>query len=169
MLKITYDIWPKIMKENNFFRHSVKAGFVSGTPVGGPIPAYQALNKKGKSYLLKKKLKIRSSRYKSIADVAEVALKHEMGIGVPARPFMSPAFDLALISIEHDCITAVLTGQYKIVLNYLGKNMRNLIQNSIDTCRSPQNHPIIILAKGHNKPLIWDGKMRNSVTYRVSL
>lgn len=104
---------------------------------------------------------------------ADIAAQNEFGRGnIPARPFMSTAFDN-----NRQRINQVIQGQYDQILegnsttrrslNLIGLFMTDLIQVRIRDITTPPNSPVTIALKGSSKPLIDFGQMIQSVRHVV--
>ncbi len=101
-----------------------------------------------------------------------IAAKNEYGIGVPARPFLRPAFDE-----NRERINAFIAAQYTQILNnqstvkkslgLIGQVGVQLVIEKINSIYSPPNSPATIARKKSSKPLIDFGQMRQAVTFKV--
>lgn len=107
--------------------------------------------------------------------IAEVAAFNEFGTRhIPARPFVSTAFDENLSKYERQLARDVrkATGQggfmtAETVANRLGLRMQSDIQRKIVSLREPPNAPATIRKKGSSNPLIDTGRMRQSISFEV--
>ena len=125
--------------------------------------------------ILNKKLQV---GYFSNAFVVEKAYDNEFGSyekDIPERGFMRHAANFYGKNILEDSATSLGLGEFtlenaKYVVSLLGKNMKNAIQDSIDTVSSwsiyPHNSPTTIEYKGFDRPLYFTGEMRNSIEIR---
>lgn len=113
--------------------------------------------------------------------VSEIAIYNQFGtftksgsVHIPARPFMSLAFDKnkakidKLIKLEYDKLISRKTKEAGVVkksLSLIGEFMTGLIKKEITTLKTPPNKPITIAMKKSSNPLIDTGRMRASVTH----
>ena len=115
------------------------------------------------------------ARYPDGTPVTNVAAWNEFGTsnGVPERPFFRLAIAgaeddlLALLEREIDPKTLAITQQ---LADRVGLTLQAAIRLSITHLRNPPNAPRTILprpvGKGSSNPLIDEGIMRESVTFR---
>lgn len=138
------------------YNRTVKGLFDAGTPrqllVG--IQGVEAAAPEGESQLT----------------VAEVANRHEFGIGVPERSWLRAWFDERRGEIERDLsrvMRRVSEGRLTLDqgLNLLGQKYQAQIQERISNGIPPPNSDATIAAKGSSTPLIDTGQMRSSITY----
>ena len=112
-----------------------------------------------------------TSKYPNGQAVTNVAVWNEFGTGsIPERPFFRQAIAGAKRSIG-PMIRASLDGR-KMAMDRqaagrIGEFMKDRIQTSITTLRSPGNAPATIAAKGSSNPLIDEGFLRNSVAWVI--
>src|SRR5260221_1309881 len=103
----------------------------------------------------------------------QIAADNEFGTkNIPTRPFMRPAFDENISSINK-----AIAKQYKRIqdgettvekaLGLIGLYMIDLIQQKILSIHTPPNSPRTIAAKKSSKPLIDFGQMFASVTSKT--
>lgn len=105
--------------------------------------------------------------------MAQIAAENEFGTKqIPARPFMSTAFDQNKEKINK----AILAEYDKIVdgdstikksLQLIGLLMKDFIQLRIRQIRTPPNSRKTIMEKKSSKPLIDFGQMIASVSYKI--
>ena len=112
-----------------------------------------------------------SAKYPDGTPVAAVAAWNEFGTErIPERPFFRNA-----IRESKDELLQVLKGNVdprtmnvdRRTAGLLGQTMVGIIQENITKLRTPPNRPATIAAKGSSNPLIDEGIMKNSATYRV--
>jgi hypothetical protein len=98
----------------------------------------------------------------------EVARKHENGIDVPKRPFMTEARDINLDKWKRG-LTRNLTNGVPMdkALGRLGEQMIGDITRHILQGNWGDNTPATVARKGFNKPLVDTGAMNTSVEYEV--
>jgi len=136
-----------------------------------------------KSYVLvgfqegsKTKVQIKGDRTKEGGlSMPEIAASNEFGTKtIPARPFMSTAFDdnrLKIYNFIQSEYDKVLLGKQTTekALGRIGISMVGLVQKKIRQIIYPPNAPSTIKAKGSSKPLIDFGQMIQSVREKVVL
>ena len=112
-----------------------------------------------------------TAKYDDGTPVAAVALWNEFGTKrIPERPFFRQAIQGAdrdltpIIKANLDPKTLAID---RPLAGKLGTAMKGRIQKSITTLRTPPNAPSTIKAKGSSNPLIDEGFMRKSVTYKI--
>jgi hypothetical protein len=112
----------------------------------------------------------------SILTVGEVAAVHELGMGVPARPFLRGWFDKHVGRLNRETARALsdfLAG--KVTRNQalikLGYSWTEQLRESIDKNEvpGPALSPATVKQKGHDTKLLDTATLRNSVTYKVWL
>lgn len=91
---------------------------------------------------------------------------------VPARPFISTAFDENrdnLNSMKSRLWGGVIDG--KLTANraaaLLGEHHQNQVQAKITSIDAPPNSPVTVALKGSSNPLIDSGEMRAAIRYEV--
>ena len=112
-----------------------------------------------------------TARYPDGTPVTSVAAWQEFGTKtIPERPFFRIAIGkmggpaLALLKADVDPKTMVVTRATASKLGLIGQKE---IRKSITNLRTPPNSPVTILLKGSSNPLIDEGFMRQSVTWKV--
>ena len=102
--------------------------------------------------------------------VAQIAVQHEFGIGVPERPFIRPAVRAKEGEIR-ERIAAHVAGGSGVpdegLAIMVGETLKSAIQKQIEDLRDPPNAPSTIARKGSDNPLIDTGHMRASTRYRI--
>lgn len=116
----------------------------------------------------------KGERFKKAAlSMPEIAAANEFGTQtIPARPFMSTAFDENIqrinraISTEY---TRIVDGKTTVQksLGLIGLLMTRFIVKKIEAIQFPPNSPRTIAIKKSSKPLIDFGQMVQSVTQKV--
>lgn len=91
---------------------------------------------------------------------------------IPERPFFRTAMRKNKAKYRKamkDSANKLLTGEttLDVVLNKLGTQAQDDIQQSISTWTTPGNSETTIRLKGSSKPLIDSGEMRKSVTWKL--
>jgi hypothetical protein len=134
--------------------------------VGDVIPEYASQNN-DRRISRKKALEIWGRvprKYHDIGDVAGAAWDNEF-TNTPTRPFMSQSFDM------NESKYAVMSDRYFEGTVPLGKVIEDIaiagkedMKNTIMSGNFAPNTSVEKFYKGHDKPLIWDGKMYNSIT-----
>ena len=115
-----------------------------------------------------------SARYPDGEAVTNVAAKNEFGSkteGIPERPFFRNAIKGAeeeLIGIVKAHINTRTLAPTTRLAGLLGESLKDRIQRSITTLRTPPNSAATIKAKGSSNPLIETTFMHNSVDYKIS-
>ena len=111
---------------------------------------------------------------KSGEDIASYAYYNQYGTStIPARPFMSDAFDKHEDEI-HEFVASAASqvcagGDVQQALNQIGAYGKGLIQSEIVDGEFVPNAPSTIRKKGKgSRPLIDTGAMRQSVQYTIS-
>ncbi|MNF36759.1 hypothetical protein D3C85_607430 [compost metagenome] len=108
--------------------------------------------------------------------VAQVAWYNERGLGnmVPSRPFMTKTFsDVEELRFYAAGMESVLTDVLdkgrltKRKLDALGQFVVSVMQMTIADWTTPANSERWAAIKGKNDPLVFTGKMLQSVKYRV--
>lgn len=108
--------------------------------------------------------------------VAQVAWYNERGLGmaVPSRPFMEKTFytmsDVQFYARGMETIARDVLNQgksTKSLLKDLGQHVVGVMQMNIVDWTSPPNSKRWEAIKGKNDPLIFTGKMLESVKYKV--
>lgn len=111
---------------------------------------------------------------KTDGDIIDIAIWNHYGTsrGIPSRPFLLNAIRknnaeyLNALKISGKKLlmgTTVLSN----VLNKLGIKAQGDVQQEITDLKTPANHPNTIKQKGSSNPLIWSGRMRGAVTWKV--
>lgn len=114
-------------------------------------------------------------RYATGETVAEIAAKHEFGIGVPQRPFMTRAIRGASRDRIVDVVTAdarrYVQGQIPAsrVVRRAGVALVSAIKGEINSNLPPPNSPETIAAKRSSQTLIDTGVMLNAVRAAVDV
>lgn len=131
---------------------------------------------KGARYTLKAGI-FENSKYSNGAYIAEVAFWNEFGTTskngeehIPPRPFMRNVTDdkakmerlakIAKIEIEKGV-------EGEAVANTMGEVLVTMIKQSIQTGTFTPNAPSTIAKKGSSRPLIWNGDLLGSITFKV--
>ena len=113
---------------------------------------------------------VNGGRRRKPVPVTTVAAAHEYGIGVPHRPFFSNAIRDAreplMRELRRKVNPVTMTVDRKLAMR-LGLSMQYAVQKSITDLRTPPNSPATVALKGSSNPLIDEGFMRMSVTYKV--
>lgn len=112
----------------------------------------------------------------STQPVWRIALKNEMGQGVPKRPFMQKALP-KLIELKNDQVKKVMQkfGQdlavvnIKMVCQIIGVQGVSILQDSITSGSWQANSPFTVAVKQSSKPLVDTGLMRQSITFTVEV
>ena len=113
-----------------------------------------------------------TSKYPDGTPVTNVAVINEFGGGnVPERPFFRQALAQSKRSIG-PMIRASLDDGRKMAMDRqaagrVGEFMKDRIQTSITTLRSPPNAPATVAIKGSSNPLLDTGFLRNSVAWVI--
>ena len=99
------------------------------------------------------------------AEVAEYAAYNEFGaVGVPQRSFLRSTFDA-----EQDNVISTFADWFNTTQSLMsaaqatGDEFAWLVKMKIDGGDFTPNAPSTIKAKGHSRPLIHTGRMRNSI------
>lgn len=106
--------------------------------------------------------------------IATIAIINDLGLGVPARPFMS-------VGAKDVLKSTAMRKQYAEVLRSIsnkkisardayeriGKMSSEQIKQMIDDWTQPPNSPITQRMKGRNDPLVDTGQMRDAVKHKV--
>ena len=106
--------------------------------------------------------------------VAEIAMSHEFGLGVPQRSFLRSTVDehgdkYARIA-ENGLGKAIDgTGTVAGALDLVGVVVKGDVQVKIEEIREPAHSEATIAKKGSSNPLIDTGHMRQSIDYKVHL
>jgi hypothetical protein len=93
-------------------------------------------------------------------------------IHIPERSFVRSAFDEKgkdMQQMGQKGIEAVLLGKEKadIFLERYGLYLRDLVRKKLRDLKEPPNHPVTAKRKGSSNPLVDDGHLKRSITYRV--
>lgn len=107
--------------------------------------------------------------------VAQVAWYNERGLGmvVPPRPFMETSFNrdeqrFYFAGMKAVWLDVLQQGrQTKAKLRALGDHAVGIVKMTIDGWTTPANSDRWAAIKGKNDPLVFTGKMLDSVTYKV--
>lgn len=104
--------------------------------------------------------------------VAEVATKHEFGLGVPERSFLRAWVDQNEAEIKTTIVKLfgeVVKGRStpRMAFDQLGLWSVGQIQKRIADGIAPANSPKTIARKGSAVPLIDTGQLRSSITYKI--
>ena len=95
-----------------------------------------------------------------------------MGIGVPTRQFMYPAFRDAAnrswyANFVRQAVEAAIHGRpYRPILKRLGEEMKGVIEVNIDDYPGSNSRAWVAI-KGFDDPLLYTGKMLSSVKYKI--
>ena len=130
---------------------------------------------KGAKYTLKAGI-FENSKYSNGAYIAEVAFWNEFGTfkngkkHIPPRPFMRNVTDdkakmerlakIAKIEIEKGT-------EGEAIANTMGEVLVDMIKHSIQNGKFEPNAPSTIAQKGSSRPLIWNGDLLGSITFKV--
>lgn len=125
------------------------------------------------------------SQYSNGLPVAQVAYWQEYGTyNIPPRPFMRTAIENNKIAWGFDFSTFLKKSNFNIDLSmkYLGNKIKADLQDSIHFWNKPANAQITVEGgwmknkksgkifyvegKGFNDPLVWNGKLEESVRWR---
>ena len=91
----------------------------------------------------------------------------------PPRPFLRTTFiygmELFLDDNANRYASMVANGSmsWQEVANDIGKNAKDILQDTIDVKKSPPNGPLTVGMKGFNKPLIESGYMRDTISWII--
>lgn len=116
-----------------------------------------------------------TDRAGSEMDIAKLALLHQFGSParkIPARPFMSIAFD-GHVNELHRFIKSLKGKIFKgeldtgKALRLLGEKHVDHVKTTIGSSKLKGNKPSTKAKKGSSAPLIDTGRLRQSVTYEV--
>lgn len=93
-------------------------------------------------------------------------------INIPERSFVRATFDEKAKEIQRmgqKGIEAVLLGKEKadVFLERYGLYLRDLVRKKLRDLKEPPNHPATAKRKGSSNPLVDDGHLKRSITYRV--
>lgn len=105
--------------------------------------------------------------------VAEVAWIQERGAGreIPSRPFMESSFnEVQQFAAGMTKVFVDLLGQGRLtqrLINDLGDRVADVIRVTIEDWSSPPNSKRWADFKGFNDPLVYTGKMKASVKFKV--
>lgn len=113
-----------------------------------------------------------STNYPDGKNVPAVAFDNEFGVpekNQPPRPFFRHTIEENIESWRSLMDEAMLAAELNAAdaLDIVGYEMRKDIVKSIDTLTDPPLAAYTVAKKGHAKPLIDTGKMRESVNYKV--
>lgn len=111
--------------------------------------------------------------YPDMEEVAFVASIHEFGApgaGIPARPFLRPAFDEnrdKIQRVQERALKMVLDSRLTVRqgLGLIGEAGVALVKRQIRKVKEPPLQPATIARKGSSQPLIDTGQMLNSTTH----
>lgn len=111
--------------------------------------------------------------------VAQVAYDNNFGYVFQGKMIRRPFFDMAVQRFKQKRgrefvrkqLQEILQGNIPVVSAYrnIGGYMQELIQHFISEYPGGRVSSITELEKGHDAPLVWSGKMHDSVTYQISL
>ena len=112
-----------------------------------------------------------SARYPNGTPVAAVAVWNEFGTKtIPERPF----FRQAIAEMQDGIVNILKAGidpkegvVDQQLANRIGAYAQGQVQKSITKLDAPPNAPATVAAKGSSNPLIDEGTMRQSVTWKV--
>lgn len=112
---------------------------------------------------------VKSLKYPNGLEVAMNARIQELGLGVPARPFITKSI-IKNSSKWFDKLNLFLQNNMDLEngFNLLGVVIKNDIQEEITELRTPPNKASTIKAKKSSNPLIDTGFLRRSIDYKVS-
>ena len=103
--------------------------------------------------------------------IVDVAIYNEFGTSkIPSRPFLRIATDKNQNTWQRESERIVdnVINQRAADFNSLGNRMKNDIKNVIgDKSLLTPNAPATIRRKGHDKPLIDTGKLKDAIAYEV--
>ena len=112
------------------------------------------------------------ARYQDGTPVAAVAAWNEFGTSkIPSRPFIrnsNAKLKEQLPEILKNGIDPKKNVVEDVLANQIGLLAQATIQTEIRDLREPPNSPVTIELKGSDNPLIDDGKMRQSTSYKVN-
>lgn len=100
---------------------------------------------------------------------ADVAITHELGLGVPARPFLSTVFYKNINAYQNKIIAQLRSSDTVAVFQRTGVKIQNDIQNSILSGGWQPNSKATIENSGDagKKPLIDTGLLLRSITWEI--
>ena len=107
--------------------------------------------------------------------LASIALQHEVGAGVPRRPFMSIAFERnrsQLQSLSKRILRRIAGGSLRVKrgIELLGEKHKNDIQRVIgNRGLLKANAPETVARKGSDAPLIDTGHLRQQINFEVKV
>lgn len=104
--------------------------------------------------------------------LSELAAIHELGLGVPKRPFIEPSLKAnrkKYLAYAGRQITPIIRRRQSLNNTWqtIGTMAVADIQKYMLTATFTPLSPVTIARKGSSKPLIDTGQMRQSITYRV--
>lgn len=109
----------------------------------------------------------------SKSDLVDIALYNELGTStIPSRPFLAQTVQMHEEEIKEMAAaeaSQVLLGEKdsQMVFEVIGENVRQKVQNRINEGQFVPNAPSTIKRKGHDRPLIDTGTMRDSISYTI--
>lgn len=108
------------------------------------------------------------STYENGLPVAQVAYWQEFGTyNIPVRAFFRTTFQNEKYNIGNEFAKQLKKSNFDIDISfkYLGNHLKYKLQESIQDWDTPANAPSTIKSKGFNNPLVWNGKMTESVRW----
>ena len=109
----------------------------------------------------------------SQTDLVDIALYNELGTStIPSRPFLAQTVQMHEEEIREMVATEIsqtLIGEKdsQQAFNAIGEDVRQKVQNRINEGQFVPNAPSTIKHKGHDRPLIDTGTMRDSISYTI--
>ena len=93
-------------------------------------------------------------------------------INIPERSFMRAGFDSGRKEFEEViqgliAQTIMLEIGPEAALEAIGLNIQSALQEYLTEISSPPNHPFTVERKGSSNPLIDEGRLRDSITYKI--
>ncbi|MGM8939554.1 hypothetical protein ACS8E2_12760 [Psychrobacter glaciei] len=109
---------------------------------------------------------------RSSISIKDLAAIHELGLGVPKRPFVAPALNknrANYIKYVGRQITPIIRRRQSMNATWQTVGVMAVadIQKYMVTAKFTPLAPSTIKRKGSSKPLIDTGQMRQAITYRV--
>lgn len=109
----------------------------------------------------------------SQTDLVDIALYNELGTStIPSRPFLAQTVQMHEEEIKEMAAaeaSQVLLGEKdsQMVFEVIGEDVQKKVQNRINEGQFVPNAPSTIKHKGHDRPLIDTGTMRDSISYTI--
>lgn len=109
----------------------------------------------------------------SQTDLVDIALYNELGTStIPSRPFLAQTVQMHEEEIKEMAATEIsqtLIGKKdsQQAFNAIGEDVRQKVQNRINEGQFVPNAPSTIKHKGHDRPLIDTGTMRDNISYTI--